>query len=248
MRDSRHDGTKFDAAQIEHGSEEQRDDEQGEEDRCVPRDRADGNDGETDQGAGTKVAVFIGERLDEHVRDGEDDSHAHGPNDLGNQHGAPSRAGNVAGKFLRRMAESFLLVTGDHRPRETAVTDPGVGVRSRVTAGHPAKVLAVIDDEVGERELMRVENEGSDREREHGDPEIDQVRHPDGHGHEEQRQERPHAEIDTRSGETRVESAKVHAGRREASTGGDVPSTTKGQVAQDRMSVDLSRENFENGR
>jgi hypothetical protein len=48
-------------------------------------------------------------------------------------------------------------------------------VRARVTTRHPAKELAVVDDEVGVRELVGVEEEGRNAQTNDGDPEVDQV-------------------------------------------------------------------------
>jgi len=242
-----HDSTKLDAAQIEHGAEEQGNDEQREEHSSVPGDGSDGDDGKTDQGAVAEITVGVRERLDEHVCDTEDNSHADRRENLRKQDRSPAGAGQVSRKLLRRVAESLLLVTGNHGPRQTAVPDPRVGVRARVTAGHPPKVLPVVNDEVGERELVRVEHEGGNAQCENGDPEVNEMGHPDGQGDEKEHQQRPHAKIDTGSSETRVENAEVHAGRREASAGGDITSTTKGQIAQDRMSVDLSGEDLKDG-
>lgn len=48
-----------------------------------------------------------------------------------------------------------------------------------ITTRHPSKELAVVNDEVGEGKLMRVEEEGSDAKRHDRDPEVDQVWGPD---------------------------------------------------------------------
>jgi hypothetical protein len=55
-------------------------------------------------------------------------------------------------------------------------------VRPRVTSGHPPQELSIINDEIGVRELMRVEQEWRYTKTDDGDPEIDQVRDPDRHG------------------------------------------------------------------
>jgi len=67
----------------------------------------------------------------------------------------------------------LLLESSDLGTRETAVTDPRVGVSSGVSSRHPSKVFSVVDDEVAERELVRVEEEGSDAECENRNPEVD---------------------------------------------------------------------------
>ena len=48
----------------------------------------------------------------------------------------------------------------------------------RVASRHPAQEFAIVDDEVGEQELMRVEQEWSDTEGHDGNPEVDEMRHP----------------------------------------------------------------------
>lgn len=70
------------------------------------------------------------------------------------------------------MANLLLLESGDLGARKTAVSDPRVGVRPRVSSRHPSEVLAVVNDEVAERELVRVEEEGSDAQGENRDPEV----------------------------------------------------------------------------
>lgn len=74
-------------------------------------------------------------------------------------------------------------------------------MRARVTSRHPAKEFSIVDNEVGERELMRVEEEGSDTKADDGNPEIDNVRNPDAHGDVKQQHQCPHAEVDRRTSE-----------------------------------------------
>jgi len=51
-----------------------------------------------------------------------------------------------------------------------------------IAARHPAKEFAIIDDEIGEGELVRVEEERSDAEREDCEPEVDEEWRPDRQG------------------------------------------------------------------
>ena len=146
------------------------------------------------------------------------------------------------------MPEFLLLVTGDHRPRESAVTVPTARFMARVTTRHPPQELPVVDDEVRKVELMGVEDERRDTERHDGEPEVDEVRRPDGHRSVEEHQDVPHAHVDTWSSEPRVEDGEGQTSRRETTTRRNVPGTTECQVALDRLRVDLRREDFEDRR
>ena len=139
----------------------------------------------------------------------------------------------------------MFLEPSDHGPRQPTVANPRVRVSPRVASRHPSQILAVVDDEVGERELMRVEDEGGDAECEDGDPEVDEMRDPDGQGDVQEHEQRPHAEVNAGPGEPRVEDAEGQARGGETSSSGDVSSTTECEIAQNRMSVDLGGEDFE---
>jgi hypothetical protein len=96
--------------------------------------------------------------------------------------------------------------------------------------------------------LMGVEQERRDAKSESGDPEIDKPVHPEGRGDVEHHEGETHAEVDRRAGESRVEDREVDSGGGKTSTGSDVPSASERQVGQDRIGVDLRREDLENGR
>lgn len=81
-------------------------------------------------------------------------------------------------------------------------------MRSRVATRHPSKEFTIVDDEVGERELMRVEQEGCDDERHNTDPEVDEMGHPNCHRDVDEYQECAHAEVDAGTGESRVQDAE----------------------------------------
>ena len=51
-----------------------------------------------------------------------------------------------------------------------------------VTTRHPAKEFAIVDDEVSEGELVRVEEERCDTKREDCEPEVNEVWRPDRQG------------------------------------------------------------------
>lgn len=71
---------------------------------------------------------------------------------------------------------------------------------------------------------------------------------PQREGHVEQEQERPQSEVDARAGKPREENGERDPGSSEATTGGDVASSSVGQVAQDRVRGDLGAEHLEDGR
>ena len=146
------------------------------------------------------------------------------------------------------MSQFLLLVTSDHRTGQTTVAVPRASLGTRVTTRHPAEELAVVDNEVRERELVRVEHERRDAQRQHRDPEVDEEGRPDGHGGVEKQKQVAHTHIDTGSSETRVEDSERDTSRRETTTRRNVSGTTKCQVALDRLRVDLRGEDFEDGR
>lgn len=119
---------------------------------------------------------------------------------------------------------------------------------ARVAARHPAEELAVVDDEVRERELVRVEDERRQAQGERRDPEVDEPVGPERRRDVEHAQCEPEAHVDGRPGEARVEDRERVARRREAAAGGDVARAAERQVGQDRLGVDLGREDFEHGR
>lgn len=174
----------------------------------VQDDGTEGDDKDSDQRVGRGVASVVLEGTDEHVGNGDDDGHTNGTNNFGNENVPPSCSGLVAGKLLRRVSEAVLLVTSDHRSRQAAVSDPRVAMRPRVTTRHPSKEFTVVDHKVGERELMRVEQERCDDERHNADPEVDEMGHPDCHRDVDEHQERPHAKINAGAGESRVQDAE----------------------------------------
>ena len=273
--DGGHGGSELSAAVVEHRSEEERDEEEHDEDRHVPHHRSERDDGDSEETRHLLVArhgepegerreregqqaeaeeiedgkgSVFDSRLDEEVRDGEDDCHADGSDDLGGEDDPPSCPGHVGRELLGRVSESLPLVPGDPRPREPAVSDPRVCVRPRVSSRHPPEELAVVDDKVRERELVWVEQERRDRQRQSGDPEVDEPVHPQRGRHVEHHQRESHAEVDRRSGESRVEDREVDPRRGESSTGGDVSCSSERQVGQDRVRVNLGREDLKDRR
>ena len=80
------------------------------------------------------------------------------------------------------MAKLLLLVSRDHGSGKSTIAIPAARLRPRITARHPPQELSMVDDEVGEGELMRVEEERRDTESEDGTPEVDEMRNPKSHG------------------------------------------------------------------
>ena len=166
----------------EHRPDEQRDEEERQEHDGVPHHWTNGNNTDTDERARVLLAVPVGEGLDEHVRDDEDGGHADREDDLGEDDAPPLGTRSVSSHLVRRVAQLLLLVTSDHRTGQTTVAVPRASLGTRVTTRHPAEELAVVDDEVRERELVRVEDERRDAQRQYRDPEVDEEGRPDSHG------------------------------------------------------------------
>lgn len=92
---------------------------------------------------------------------------------------------------------------------------------------------------------MRVEEEGGNAEGKDGEPEVDEVRNPDGHGGIEEEEEVPHAHVDTGAGEPRVQNGKVDASCGKATACCNVASSTERHIAEYSLGVDLGGEDLE---
>ena len=75
---------------------------------------------------------------------------------------------------------------------------------SGVTSRHPSKELSVVNDEVGEGELMRVEQEWGDTKTKDGNPEVDDVRDEYRHSDVKQEHQSSDTKIDRGAGESRA--------------------------------------------
>ena len=157
------------------------------------------------------------------------------------------RPRHVTRHLGRGLAQGLTFVAGDARSRETAEGDPGRGVRARIAAGQPAQEIAVVDEEVVPGELMRIVDKRRDAEGQQGDPEVHQPAGPDGHGGEQQHHQRPSAQVDGRARESRVQHAKGDPGGGEATAGTDVARPAERQILMERMGVDLTDEDLEEG-
>lgn len=93
MSESGHDRAKFNPG-VHHGSQEKGNKEKGDEDRCIPNNGSNGNDGNTNKRAGIGLTIN-GEGLDEHICNDNDDSHATGPDDFRDNNRTPAGTRNV---------------------------------------------------------------------------------------------------------------------------------------------------------
>ena len=84
--------------------------------------------------------------------------------------------------LLGRQTQPLPLESSNPCPTQSAISNPTIGVCPRVTSRHPSQELAVVDNEIGKRELMRVEQEWRNTKTENGDPEVDDVWDEDRHG------------------------------------------------------------------
>jgi len=93
--DAGHDGTELDPL-LHHWTQEERNEEQREQDGAIPHHRSNGDEGNADQRTGLLAALGIGERLDEHVRDDEEDGDADRKDDLRPKYVAPACSRDVS--------------------------------------------------------------------------------------------------------------------------------------------------------
>lgn len=157
-----------------------------------------------------------------------------------NGHGNPDKRANdfseedvgelgtrsVARELGRRVAESLALETSKTSTRETNEADPGCRVCLSVATGQPTEELAVVDEEVGPRELVRVEDEWRNAEGEEGDPEPKKPVAPCRQCSKEQDQQATSTPVDRGSSESREEYTEGHASSRETTSSTDVAGTT----------------------
>lgn len=85
----------------------------------------------------------------------------------------------------------------------------------------------VINDKVGEDELMWVEQERRNTKRKNRDPEVDEVRSPERQRHVEQHYQRPHPEIYTWPSKPREQNAEVNSRRCKTTPSSNVTCTSK---------------------
>ena len=95
---------------------------------------------------------------------------------------------------------------------------------------------------------MRIEQERSDTQGQDGEPEINEIRRPHCHRDIEQANQRSHAQVNAGSSKTGKQDAEGDTSSREASSCSNVSRSTKRQVADNGMSVDLRREDLEDRR
>lgn len=135
-------------------------------------------------------------------------------------------------------------VSTRHPPQEFPDQEPSVTIFIKTKS--PSS--PVVNDEIRERELMRVEEERRQAKSERRHPEVDHMRDPQRYRHIQQHHQRPHTQVDTRAREAREKGAEVCARRRETTASRNVPSTTVVQITEDGVAVDLGGEDLEDGR
>lgn len=133
---------------------------------------------------------------------------------------------SVARELGRGVTESLALETSKTGTGQTNEANPGRGVSLGVATRQPAEELAVVDEEVGPRELVRVEDEGRDAEGEQRDPEPEEPVSPGSQCSEKQDQQATSTPVDGGTGESREEDTEGHAGSRETTSSTDVAGTT----------------------
>lgn len=95
---------------------------------------------------------------------------------------------------------------------------------------------------------MGIEQEWRNAQCEDGYPEVDDPWYPYRQRHIQQEDQSPHPEVYAGSGEPRVKNTKGNPSCCETTTSGNVPGTTKGQVAKNGVGVDLGGENLKEQR
>lgn len=181
-------------------AEEDRNQKQSNQKSHVPNNRTKGDDRNPDQ---TRLNLTVhSETLDEEITDHKEDSQTDGADDLSDQNSLPGSPRHITRQLLTRETQPLALETGDPSSGQSTVTDPRVGMCSRVTSRHPTKELSVIDDEVGNGELVGVEEERSNTETDDRNPEVDKMRNPDCESDEEKEDEGTHTKVDRRSSES----------------------------------------------
>jgi hypothetical protein len=95
---------------------------------------------------------------------------------------------------------------------------------------------------------MRVEQERRNTKCNDRDPEVNEPRSPERQSHIKQHNQRPKSKINTWPRKPGEQDAKVDPRSRKSTSRSDISSTTKCQVAQDGMSIDLSGKDLKDGR
>lgn len=95
---------------------------------------------------------------------------------------------------------------------------------------------------------MRVEQERCNTKRNNRDPEVDEPIRPERQCHIKQHNQRSESEIDTWPSEPREQDTKVDPRSRKSTSRSDISSTTKCQVAQDRVSINLGGKDLKDRR
>lgn len=181
-------------------AKEDRNQKQSNQKSHVPNNRTKGDDRNPDQ---TRLDLTVhGETLDEEITDHEENSQTDGADDFSDQNSLPGSPRHITRQLLTRETQPLALETSDPSSGQPTVTDPRVGMCSRITSRHPTKEFSVVDDKVGNGELVRVEKERSNTETDDSNPEVDKMRNPDCEGDKEKEDKGTHTEVDRRSSES----------------------------------------------
>ncbi len=91
---------------------------------------------------------------------------------------------------------------------------------------------------------MRIEPEGCNAQRHDSNPEIYQVRRPQGQGDIEQHNQRPHSQVYARTCEAGEKGAEIYPGGRKSAACGDITCASKCEIAEDGVGINLRGEHF----
>lgn len=86
---------------------------------------------------------------------------------------------------------------------------------------------------------MGIEHKRRNAQTQNRHPEVQQIWRPQRQCHVEQHDQRAHPQIDTRARKTREENAERVSCGGETAAGSDVAGTSKSEIAENRVSVDL---------
>lgn len=227
--------TELLAAHAEHGAHTTSHAEEHDGNTGVDSDRTECDKDQADDGVGrsnvdtihvgvglTNTSASVHEQVRQHGHSNPDKrTHNFSEEDVGEL-----GTGCVAGELGRGVTKSLALETSKTGTGQTNEANPGRRVSLGVATRQPAEELAVVDEEVGPRELVRVEDEGRDTKGEQRDPEPEKPVTPCRQCSEEQNQQTTSTPVDRRAGETREEDTERHAGSRETTSSTDVAGTT----------------------
>ena len=171
VRNGSHRRTELVGTRVETWTKENGDEEEGNEQRHVEYNRSEGDDGDSQQ---SRLNLAIDrKRLYKQVTNDKDGGETEWSDDLAHHNRLPRCSRDITRQLssaqskslthlFRRQAQSLSLETGNLRSGQSTIPDPRIRMCSRITPRHPSQEFSIIDDKVGKRELMRVEEEWRD--------------------------------------------------------------------------------------